>query len=161
VTFSAYRYQGEFYGSQRIYDALDAEAKLILVEDDTVHASTKKNREAMYAFFQKYLENPGSPEDLQVKVPGPEELQVTLTGQSVTSLNGESIFSLNSAVVRKQMESLELSRADHSRHIETIVSSAIRHSAFDYPDHFGDPVFSRTFCKSRIYAGKVFGSWQW
>ncbi|MFH0759745.1 MAG: alpha/beta hydrolase family protein [Bacteroidota bacterium] len=133
----------ESYGeARRIYEALDAEEKLMLVEDDTVHASTKKNREAMYAFFQIYLENPGSPEDLQVKVPGPEELQITRSGQTVTSFSGQSVFSLNSAVVRKQMESLELSRDDQAGHIETIASRAIRYAAFDYPDHFGDPVFS-------------------
>ena len=39
-----------------------------MVEDDTVHRSTKKNREAMYAFFQKYLDNPGSPEDVDVEL---------------------------------------------------------------------------------------------
>ncbi|TFH26616.1 MAG: xylan esterase [Bacteroidia bacterium] len=140
--FSIQGTRESYMEAKRIYDALDAEEKLILMEDDTVHASTKKTREAMYAFFQKYLENPGSPEDLQVKVPGPEELQITQSGQTVTSFNGQSVFSLNSAVVRRQMESLELSRDDHSRHIETIVSRAIRYSAFDYPDHFGDPVFS-------------------
>ncbi|MFO7670089.1 MAG: alpha/beta hydrolase family protein, partial [Bacteroidales bacterium] len=133
--------------ARRIYESLDAAEKLILIEDDTVHASTKKNREAMYAFFQKYLENPGSQEDLQVKVPGPEELQITQTGQLVTSFNGQSVFSLNSAVVRKQMESLERSRDDHSGHIETIVSRAVRHSVFDDPDHFGDPVFSGRYVK--------------
>ncbi len=29
------------------------------VEDDSPHASTRKNRVAMYAFFQRYLKNPG------------------------------------------------------------------------------------------------------
>ncbi len=133
--------------ARRMYDALDAAGKLILMVDDTVHASTKKNREAMYAFFQKNLENPGSPEDLQVKVPGPEELQVCRTGQLLTSFDGESVYTLNSAMVRKQMESLELSRADHSKHLKKMVSAAKLYSGFENPEDFGDPVFSGRYVK--------------
>lgn len=140
--FSIQGTRESYLEAKGMYNALDAEEKLIMIEDDNVHKSTRKNREAMYSFFQKYLENPGSPEDHRVQVPGPEELQVCQTGQLVTSFNGQSVFSLNSAVVRKQMESLELSRADHSRHLEKTVSRAIRYSGFEYPDHFGDPVFS-------------------
>src|SRR5690606_10243951 len=43
----------------RIYQAYDKPANFSMVTDDTVHASTRKNREAMYAFFQKHLNNPG------------------------------------------------------------------------------------------------------
>ena len=77
--------------------------------------------------------------------PGPEELRVCRTEQLVTSFDGQSVFSLNSAMVRKQMEGLELSRADHSRHLEKIVSHAIRYSGFEYPEHFEDPIFSGRF----------------
>ena len=128
--------------SSRMYDALGAEDKLIMVEDDTVHRSTKKNREAMYAFFQKYLENPGSPVDLNVEVLAPEELWVTQTGQVRTSLQGQSVFSLNRSVVQNQIETLKISRADHVRHLEKLNSVAARHSGFEYPDKFGEPVFS-------------------
>ena len=128
--------------SSRMYDALGAAEKLIMVEDDTVHRSTKKNREAMYAFFQKYLENPGSPVDLNVEVLAPEQLWVTQTGQVRTSLQGQSVFSLNRSVVQNQIETLKISRADHVRHLEKLNSVAARHSGFEYPDKFGEPVFS-------------------
>ena len=128
--------------SSRIYKALGAEEKLIMVEDDTVHRSTKKNREAMYAFFQKYLDNPGSPEDLDVELLPQEDLWVTGTGQVKTSLKGHSVFSLNSSIVQNQVVSLERKRADYAGHLEKLKSDAARHSGFEYPDKFGDAVFS-------------------
>lgn len=131
-----------FAEAGRMYQALDERDKLVMVEDDTVHRSTRKNREAMYAFFQQYLENPGSPEDLEVEVLPQEELWVTETGQVVSSLKGQSVFSLNREVVEKQMESLELGRADYVKHLEKLKSVAARLSGFKYPDKFGDAVFS-------------------
>jgi dienelactone hydrolase len=128
--------------ASRMYNALGAGDKIIMVEDDTVHRSTEKNREAMYAFFQKYLENPGSPEDLNVEVLPPEELWVTRTGMVRTSLKGQSVFSLNSSKVKNQMESLEVGRDDYVRHLEKLKSVVARLSGFHYPDKFGDAVFS-------------------
>jgi len=140
--FSIQGTRESYVEASRMYEALGAKEKLMMVEDDTVHRSTRNNREAMYAFFQNQLENPGSPEDVQVIVPDPEELRVCPTGQLVTSFNGESVFSLNRAIVQKQKETLELSQADMTGHLEKIPSSAIRNSGFKYPDKFGKPVFS-------------------
>ncbi len=42
-----------------VYKAYGKADNFSRTEDDAVHASTKKNREAMYAFFQKHLNNPG------------------------------------------------------------------------------------------------------
>ncbi|WP_025765111.1 alpha/beta hydrolase family protein [Dyadobacter tibetensis] len=66
-----------------------------LTEDDAGHASTLKNREASYAFFQKALNNPGDSTDEKVQYLSPLELQVTTTGQVVTDLKSETIFSIN------------------------------------------------------------------
>ena len=140
--FSIQGARESFAESKRMYDAMGAAEKLIMVEDDTVHRSTVKNREAMYAFFQKYLENPGSPDDLDVEVLAQEELWVTQTGQVRTSLKGQSVYSLNSEVVENQIETLEISRTDHVRHLNKIPSVAARYSGFEYPDKFGDSVFS-------------------
>lgn len=76
------------------YRNLGAEPDLMMVEDDAGHASTKKNREASYAFFQKYLQNPGSNEDTKVSFFSDEELFVTPTGNVYSSLKGETLFSL-------------------------------------------------------------------
>ena len=79
----------------RIYSAYGEAENFGMVEDDAAHASTVKNREAMYAFFQKHLDNPGSSLDEDISQLKPEELQVTATGQISTSVGGETIFSLN------------------------------------------------------------------
>lgn len=76
------------------YRNLGAEPHLTMVEDDAGHASTKKNREVSYAFFQKYLQNPGSNEDREVAFFSDEELFVTPTGNVYSSLKGETLFSL-------------------------------------------------------------------
>jgi len=140
--FSIQGARESFAEAGRMYQALGKPDKLIMVEDDTVHRSTRKNREAMYAFFQQYLENPGSPVDLEVEVLPEEKLWVTETGQVVSSLKGKSVFSLNRAVVEKQMESLEVGRADYVKHLEKLRSVAARLSGYNYPDNFGDAVFS-------------------
>jgi len=128
--------------AKSMYKALDAEEKLIMVEDDTVHRSTKQNREAMYAFFQKYLENPGNPLDLDIEVSDPDELRVTKTGHVVTAFDGQSVFSLNRGIVQKQLAALEVKRADFTGYLENIPSLAAKHSGFTYPDKFKKPVFS-------------------
>jgi Acetyl xylan esterase (AXE1) len=134
--------------AKKMYKTLNAESALLMVEDDTVHKSTIKNREAMYAFFQKYLNNPGNSKDIVVNVPDPEDLQVTKTGHVVGSLNGESVFSLNKAIVEKQLISLETSRTDQSRHLKKIPSAAARYSGFEQPVSFGKPVFSGRYVKA-------------
>jgi len=50
-----------------IYKAYNKADHFSRVEDDAGHASTKRNREAMYAFFQKHLNNPGSSIDETIK----------------------------------------------------------------------------------------------
>ncbi len=64
------------------------------VEDDAGHASTIKNREATYAFFQQHLNNPGSPKDMEVNCFDDDELTVTPTGNVYTSMQGKTMFSL-------------------------------------------------------------------
>ena len=88
----------------------------------------------MYAFFQKYLENPGSPDDMNVEVLDPEKLWVTKTGQLRTSLEGQSVFTLNRSVVQSQIEILNKKRKDPSGHLENLKSVAARYSGFEYPE---------------------------
>jgi len=131
--------------AKKMYEIMDSGDKLIMVEDDTVHRSTKKNREAMYAFFQKYLDNPGSSEDLVVEVPDIEELLVTKTGQVSTSLNGQSVFSLNKTIVYKEIADINNSRIDYIKHIQNIPTVAAKLSGFNLPEDFCKPVFSGRF----------------
>ncbi len=129
---------------KQYYKALGAEGLIHMVEDDDVHASTKKNREAMYAFFQQYLDHPGSPDDLDVEVLDERELWATETGQLATSLQGETIWSLNRKVVENQVARLKISRStdDFDEHIERVITDAAQSSGFQYPGALGMPVFS-------------------
>jgi hypothetical protein len=133
--------------ASRMYNAIGAEENLVMAIDDTVHKSTRKNREAMYAFFQKHLDNPGDHRELDVDVPEPEELRVTETGQVVSAYRGQSIFSLNSKIVREQSDILELKRNQENRFLEEIPLAATRHAGFNYPSVFKMPIFSGRFVR--------------
>ncbi len=129
---------------KQFYSRLGAGDQMNMVEDDDAHASTRKNREAMYAFFQKYLDNPGSPVDMDVEIFEEAELWATETGQLATSLKGETIFTLNRKIVKNQYAKLKVLRGkedfeDHTRRVE---NEAKQWSGFRYPEHFGKVLFS-------------------
>ena len=129
---------------KQFYSALEAGEQMGMVEDDDVHASTKKNREAMYAFFQKYLDNPGSPSDQDVEVFNEKELWVTETGQLATSIMGETIYSLNRKIAKNQITKLKLLRAseDFDEHEMKTGNEAKRLSGFSVPEYYGEALFS-------------------
>ena len=141
---------------KRFYGALGAEDKMGMVEDDDVHTSTRKNREAMYAFFQKYLENPGSPEDLEVKIFEEQELWATPTGQLASSLKGETIYSLNRKVVQNQHDRLksERGRTDYHTRLEGVEDDARRLSGFTDPGHFREAIFSGRYVREQYMLEK-------
>src|SRR5690625_2833858 len=74
---------------ENIYKVYGKSDNFGMVEDGGGHGYTKKNREAMYSFFQQHLDNPGSSEDLDVETLSAEEIQVTETGQVSTSRSEE------------------------------------------------------------------------
>ena len=126
---------------RQFYSGLDAGENIAMVEDDAEHKSTKKNREAMYAFFQKHLNNPGSNQDLDVEVLPEEELWVTVNGK-VASIQGvESLFSLNEKQVHQQIKSLNELRS--SNYDPAKLRAALEvYSGFSYPEQFGSAIFS-------------------
>lgn len=95
---------------EAIYRAYKIPENFRLVMDDAPHASTKKNREAAYAFFQWALNNPGDSVEIQVDIPDASELQVTTSGQVASSLRGETAFSLNKKDAEKKISELEKNR---------------------------------------------------
>ncbi len=129
---------------KQFYNALEAGEQMAMVEDDDVHASTKKNREAMYAFFQKYLNNPGSPADQDVEVFNEKDLWVTETGQLATSMKSETLYSLNRKIAKNQIAKLKLFRAseDFDEHTRNTGREAKRLSGFKTPEYSGEAVFS-------------------
>lgn len=91
----------------RIYEAYDKVEHFTMVEDDAAHASTLKNREAMYAFFQEHLGLPGNSKDKETIPLTPKELQVTSTGQVASAYQGETVFSLNKKMTASSPVSAE------------------------------------------------------
>jgi hypothetical protein len=126
----------------RIYRLYGAGGNFSRVEDDAAHASTKRNREAMYAFFQKHLNNPGSPLDEDIKGLTKEELQVTRTGQVSTSFGGESVFSLNLYDAVKLSDSLDKRRSNPDLFYPRVLSDAKRLSGYREFKDVEKPVFA-------------------
>jgi len=141
---------------KQFYEALDAGEQMGMVEDDDGHASTKKNREAMYAFFQKYLDNPGSPSDQLVELINEQELWVTETGQLATSMESETIYSLNRKIARNQIAKLKLNRArnDIDEHIANTVSEVLVLSGISIPESYGKAVFSGRYVREEYMLEK-------
>ena len=140
--FSIQGTRDSFNEAKKAYEAFGAGENLQITEDDDRHTSTVKNREAMYAFFQKHLDHPGDSKDYEVELLSPEELQVTKTGQMATSLNGETMYSLNKKVVQAQLSSLNSSRKKIDKHLAKTRQSAISLSGFSFPALYGSSIFS-------------------
>jgi cephalosporin-C deacetylase-like acetyl esterase len=126
----------------RLYKAYGKPANFAVATDDAPHASTKKNREAMYAFFQRVLENPGDPQDEKFEPLSAEELQVAETGQVSTALKSESAYSLNYKDAEKRMHRLAIARKDMPGYFSGVVRSAKVLSGYLEPKETGEPVFA-------------------
>jgi pimeloyl-ACP methyl ester carboxylesterase len=127
----------------RIYNAYGKPDNFGRAEDIEAHASTRKNREAMYAFFQKHLNNPGSPVDMDVEILSEKELMVTPTGQISTSFETESVFSINRRESVKLLSRLDDSRKDMEKHLPAVIASAKKLSGYiEISDKENEPVFT-------------------
>ncbi len=125
-----------------IYNAYGKPYNFSMVEDMGGHGTTRKNREAMNAFFQEHLDHPGSPVEEEVEFLVDDELRVTSTGQISTSLNGETVFSLNRKESEKLLAGLEESRKDLKTHLPAAVSEAKSLSGYIAPEKIKEPVFT-------------------
>lgn len=100
--FSQQGARESFAEAQKCFSALGNTENLVFTEDFGIHQSTKNNREAMYTFFQKHLNNPGDNTDAEVELFKPEELWVTQTGQLQTSNIGITVYDLNQKYFTKK-----------------------------------------------------------
>jgi hypothetical protein len=140
----------------RIYKAYGKEENFSRTEDDAPHASTKKNREAMYAFFQKHFNNPGSPADEEVVQLTVDEMKVTATGVVSTSLGGETVYSLNRKEAEKLSAQLQASRSGFPGNLTGILNSAKKLSGYREPVMVQEPVFTGRFQKDGYVIEKYF-----
>ncbi|MGF1583835.1 MAG: acetylxylan esterase [Bacteroidales bacterium] len=141
----------------RIFSAYGKPDNFVRAEDIEAHASTRKNREAMYAFFQKHLNNPGNPADMDVELLSQEELMVTQTGQISTSLDAETVFSINRRESEKLLSRLDDSRKDLEKHLPAVVTSAKKLSGYTEPSgKESEPVFTGRISRDDYLIEKYF-----
>ena len=152
-----------FKEAQKAYIALGAPDNLLMVEDDAGHASTQKNRETKYAFFQKFLNNPGNPNDEEVEIFDEKDLWVTTTGQLQTSLKGETLFSLNEQYSAGLLEKLQSERQNNPDFYKNIAQIAKKLSGYIEPVLSKDYIFSGRFwredCSIEKYLIKASGNY--
>ena len=140
----------------RIYAAYGKPDNFGRAEDFGVHESTKKNREAMYAFFQKYLDQPGNPADEEVPRLTKEELQVTTTGQLATSLGGETIFSLTKKEAEALTRNRQTARTNLGTYLPKAVAAAKKLSGYQEPTLTDEPVMTGNILKDGFAIEKYF-----
>jgi hypothetical protein len=140
----------------KIYMAYGKSENFSRVTDDAGHASTVKNREAMYSFFQKHLDNPGSNKDEDIRLLTKEELRVTKTGQVSTSMGGETVFSLNSKEADILIKKLDASGIRRVVPNNEVISAARKLSGYRDPSSSDKPVFTGRILRKSYTIEKYF-----
>ncbi|MDR0348808.1 MAG: acetylxylan esterase [Tannerella sp.] len=131
-----------FKEAKNAYIAFDVPGNLMMVEDDAGHESTKKNREAVHAFFQKFLNNPGDPKDEDIILFDEKDLWVTPTGQLQTSLKGETLFSLNEKFTAEVLQKMQLEKQNNPDFNKNIAQKAKSLIGYSEPEPSNDIIFS-------------------
>lgn len=139
-----------------LYEAYGKKENFGIDEDDERHTYSKKNREAINAFFQKHLNNPGDPQDQEIDTLSNDDLQVTSTGQVSTSFGGETVFSLNRRDAEKLIHKLDASRKDLSSHLPEVIKSAKKLSGYHEPSIIDEPSFMGRIIRKGYVIEKYF-----
>lgn len=127
--------------ANKAYAAMGHEDHMLLSEDDYEHGFTVKNRQATYAFFQRFLDLPGDAADEPVEALSAEELNVTPTGQLATSFKGRTLFDVHKVTADRLAADLEASRLQTDRHLQQVQRDAKTLSGFKPVERAGDVVF--------------------
>ena len=125
-----------------IYKAYGKEGNFGKVEDAGRHGYTTKTREAMYAFFQEHLNNPGNSSDEITDPLSDEEMKITPTGQLSTSLGGETVFSRNLSETADLATNLETARINIEKHLSEVPRAARKLSGYREPSEQKNAVFT-------------------
>lgn len=128
------------------YKAFGKEANFTKVESDSVHGYTIKNQEAIYAFFQKVFNMPGSPKFEHLAYLPPEDLNVTQSGLILSSVKGaKMLFEINREDALKMTAKIENSRKNSSDHLSNVRLKAKELSGFLTPQPEKEPFFRGAF----------------
>jgi hypothetical protein len=139
-----------------MFDALGQPEHFEMVEDGGGHQSTRQNREAMYAFFQHHLDNPGNSDDLDVEILSDDEIRVTDTGQVSSSLGGETVHSISLKLAEERIARLEQARQSNADHLSDVIASAKERSGYRDPGTPGEPVFTGRINREGYVIDKYF-----
>jgi cephalosporin-C deacetylase-like acetyl esterase len=113
-----------FAEAQKVYAAIGAREKVGMFEADDGHGYNKTRRLAAYDWFGRWLKGAGDTDpEPQIEMATPEELRCTPTGQVSTSLQGESVFTLN----QKRLEKLKANDSTRPGDLLRNVREAIRY----------------------------------
>jgi cephalosporin-C deacetylase-like acetyl esterase len=145
---------------KKAYASFGKEENIKMVEDDYKHGYTRKNREAIYEFFQKNLNLPGNHRDEDVEILEKEELYATPTGQLITYLNGETISGINKIETKKLIDKLEESRKDIFRHLSLVEQNAKKLSGYEAPSRIEEPVFRGRYQRDGYRIEKYVLDWK-
>jgi hypothetical protein len=126
----------------RVYKAYGKPGNFSRCEDYAGHASTRKNRETLYAFFQEHLKNPGNPYDEAVDILSPEDLRVTESGQVSVSLHGETVFSLTMKKAMELEKKMDQNRQNPDKFLNDVSKAAAELSGYREPTENSLPVLS-------------------
>ncbi|HLP72833.1 MAG TPA: alpha/beta hydrolase family protein [Bacteroidales bacterium] len=141
---------------RKVYALFEKQDNISLTEDDYGHGYTRKNREAMYAFFQKHLDNPGSAQEEEVEYVPAGELQKTATGQLISSTGGETVFSMNMRDAAPMLLAIDESRKNPDQFLAQVISKAGAISGFKAPDGRLSPVFTGRYPRNSYTIEKYF-----
>jgi hypothetical protein len=140
----------------RVYKAYGKSENFGMAKDIAGHASTLRNREALYVFFQKTLSNPGDSKEDSVAYLTNDEIQVTETGQLSTSMKTETVFSLNARHADKLLSDLEIARKNPQAHLFKVVEQSQKLSGYLPPNELDKPVFVGVIQKRGFQIEKYF-----
>ena len=126
--FSISGARATFKEAKDVYYRLGAEDKIAMFEADDRHGYHQPRRLAGYNWLSRWFKGT---EDHRPEPEGPmasfEELQVTETGQVVTSLGGETVFTLNQKRAQRLNKNLPpLSNRDHAKAFRGAMQHRIR-----------------------------------
>ena len=130
-----------FQEAKKSYEAFGKGENLVMVEDDFKHWMTPKIRSAIYAFFLKHFQLSGDSTEEKVEILTEKELNVTTTGQAVTSKGGKIIFDVNKDLSKKHLDRLDESRRSNPQHLKDIVQSAKTISGYRVPTEIKPKAF--------------------
>lgn len=140
----------------KVYSVYGKKENIEVTEDIAPHASTRKNNEAMYAFFQKQLNNPGNSQDEDVPTLTSDEIRVTETGQIMSSVGSETVYSLNLIEARKFRANLQKLRPTLNAWLPKVIESAKNLSGYQKPEKTPQPVLTGMLRKNNYMIEKYF-----